>query len=90
MIEVCCPLCGNKCEEVVVQDGNNFHKGYKMIKDDLTPAMDTLQKYLNEGCYIGFEKYGDGDTWGLYKSDGELIVSGTTFRELLVNLVNLR
>lgn len=58
-------------------------------EQDLMPALDTLQGYLEKGCYIDYgygESYGDKKVW-LYRSDGDLIASGKNIEELRINLV---
>lgn len=59
------------------------------LEDDLTPALDILQGHLNRLSYIDFDEDDGVFVCGLYKYDGDLIVSGQSIKELLINLVNL-
>lgn len=56
---------------------------------DLIPALDLLQKHLEKGDYIDYDRFcrkGSQRQLALWNTLGELIISGTTIRELLVNL----
>lgn len=61
------------------------------LEDDLTPALDILQGYLEKNYYIDYE-YGEhygGKNVFLFQGNGDLFASGKTIKELLINLINL-
>ncbi len=47
------------------------------------PSMDILQEKLEEGADIAQED----SRWYLYRRDGEMVVSGDSVREMLINLI---
>ena len=47
------------------------------------PSLDILEEYLRNGYYIDFNP----TDCCLFEECGELFVSGTTLREMLVNLI---
>ncbi len=47
------------------------------------PSMDILQEKLEEGADIAQ----DDSRWYLFSRDGEMVVSGDSVREMLINLV---
>ena len=53
--------------------------------DDVLHAIDRLQEHLKAGCVIAFQD----DRWWLFAKNGEGIVSGVTFKKMLVELAML-
>lgn len=49
----------------------------------IKPGVDCLEEKLNDGCQMEF----DGCYWVLYNNELEVIASGETLRDMIVNLV---
>ena len=55
----------------------------RKIVQGLIPALDLLQDRLERGEYLAQQ---DG-LWILFSIEGESVVSGTSLREMLINLI---
>ncbi len=57
--------------------------------ESAVPALDLLQKRLEDGCYVVAPDEMNGHLWVLFRRDGEGIASGESLRSMLLNLVFL-
>jgi len=53
------------------------------LVESVVPGLDILQKHMEKGAYIAQQ---DGE-WHLFAKDGVGIVSGSSIRNLIINLV---
>ncbi len=51
------------------------------------PALDLMQKRLEDGCYVVAPDEMNGHLWVLFRRDGEGITSGESLRSMLLNLM---
>lgn len=97
-----CYYCrlGNTSQKHDNYIGGLFCKGKRILHDfpnipswcpledekDLIPALDLLQRHLEQGCYIAGQ---EGEIW-LYKPDGDGIMGANTIQAFLLHWVERR